>query len=653
MGINTDSRRRHPETRVLLVEVRGTQHDTDRLSRHDGEILSTGEVSQTELQVADDIGVLDVLVAPGPVQDRLVVGVVIAAIGLADVVTSREQLVVLVGCDPEGLAGECGAVVDCAAGLGEERGAGGVEDLVADGLLGDGVHAVGVDDVPCAVGLVAVVCGTFQGGAEGSLLAEEGVSVLVLGGADGVVGGDGVALNDGVVGAVDLGVDTEGEEVLVVVGGDLRSDLGAVGSGLLGGVEAVGVQHTSELHFELVGTVEGEGVVEAVLVVGGSDDLRDDELAVTGRDDGTITVVGVLVQKTVVLLVDTDGVLDHGSLTVGGRHNTIHVVDGTLAITTQLEGVGHETSTVLTNIEGVLLVVGALGAAVGDNHFDDTDTVEKSTLAVLVHVVGADVGDDDTLAVVEANVHLEVGPRQLIAADLEGDTLRLGDVDRLEAIVVVLVANEFRKVVVLLEGNSSALAIYQTNINAEDLLSLGISHDSEVERVGVLVVKLGGTVISETLLQTALKAPALIDTNGPSIQEDLRHISDTQILASANDTRVLAGNALHHIQILQSKSGHHILDLLDLLNLALGDVDNNLGDLVSLALNDNGESAAIRSRNLAGAEGLVFGLAGLPQCETVEFDSLGAKVIANDLGSIRNFADGQLIYSSSILVKVP
>ena len=88
---------------------------------------------------------------------------------------------------------------------------------------------------------------------------------------------------------------------------------------------------------------------------------------------------------------------------------------------------------------------------------------------------------------------------------------------------------------------------------------------------------------------------------------------------------------------------HNVADLLskdDLLNLALGDVDNNLGDLVSLALNDNGESAAIRSRNLADAEGLVFGLAGLPQCETVEFDSLGAKVIANDLGGIRNFADG-------------
>jgi hypothetical protein len=33
--------------------------------------------------------------------------------------------------------------------------------------------------------------------------------------------------------------------------------------------------------------------------------------------------------------------------------------------------------------------------------------------------VGADIGDDDTLAVVEANVHLEVGPGELVATDLE------------------------------------------------------------------------------------------------------------------------------------------------------------------------------------------------------------------------------------------
>lgn len=148
LGIDTNGRRRHPQTGVLFVEIGCTQHNADRLRRHDGEVLGTGEVSETELQVADDIGVFDVLIALGPVDDGRVVRVVFLAGGLAHVVAGREELVVLVGGDPEGLASEAGAVVDGAAGLGEERGAVVVENLVADGLLGDGVHAVGVDDVP-------------------------------------------------------------------------------------------------------------------------------------------------------------------------------------------------------------------------------------------------------------------------------------------------------------------------------------------------------------------------------------------------------------------------------------------------------------------------------------------------------------------------
>ena len=148
LGINTNSRRRHPETRVLLEEIGGTQHNANWLSRHDGEILGTWEMRQTELQVADDIGVLDVLIALRPVGNGRVVRVSLRAIRLTDVVTSREELVVLVRSNPEGLAGESGTLPDGASGLGEHWGAVVVKDLVGDGLFGDGVHAVGVDDVP-------------------------------------------------------------------------------------------------------------------------------------------------------------------------------------------------------------------------------------------------------------------------------------------------------------------------------------------------------------------------------------------------------------------------------------------------------------------------------------------------------------------------
>lgn len=136
---------------------------------------------QAELEVTHDIGVLDVLVALGPVENGRVVRVVLRASRLAHVVACREELVVLVRHDPERLAGERGAVVDRAAGFGEEGRAGGVEDLEADGLFGDGVLPVRVDYVPGPVRLVAVVCCAFEGCPQRRLLAEEGVAVGVFG----------------------------------------------------------------------------------------------------------------------------------------------------------------------------------------------------------------------------------------------------------------------------------------------------------------------------------------------------------------------------------------------------------------------------------------------------------------------------------------
>jgi hypothetical protein len=166
--------------------------------------------------------------------------------------------------------------------------------------------------------------------------------------------------------------------------------------------------------------------------------------------------------------------------------------------------------------------------------------------------------------------------------------------------------------------------------------------------VGVLVVELGSTVVSQTLLETALKAPALINTNGPGIKEDLAHIGNTNLGAGADNAGILAGNALHDIEILESESGHDILHGLPFLNLLGLQVDNDLGDLLSLALNDDGERAAIGSGNLTGPESLVLGLGRLPQGDAVELDGLGAGMIADDLGRIGDFPNGKLVYTEKL-----
>lgn len=250
---------------------------------------------QSELHVADEIGVLDVLVALGPVEDRRVVRVLLRPRGLAHVVARREELVVLVRDDPERLARERGPLVHRAAGFGEQRRARGVDDLEADGLLSDPVLPVRVDDVPCAVRLVAVVGRALEGCAQWCLFAQERVAVRVFWGADRLLGGNGVVLYDCVVGPVDFRVDAQREEVLVVVCCDLWRDFGAVRRRRLGRVHAVGVQHARQLDLELIGAVQREGVVEAVFVVGCGDDLRHDQLAVSRGDHRAVSVVGVLV----------------------------------------------------------------------------------------------------------------------------------------------------------------------------------------------------------------------------------------------------------------------------------------------------------------------------------------------------------------------
>lgn len=75
-------------------------------------------------------------------------GMIVAAVGLADVVTRREEFVVLVRHDPERLAGKSGSFPDNATRLGQQERAIVVEDLVADGFVAYLVDDVWVHDVP-------------------------------------------------------------------------------------------------------------------------------------------------------------------------------------------------------------------------------------------------------------------------------------------------------------------------------------------------------------------------------------------------------------------------------------------------------------------------------------------------------------------------
>lgn len=78
-----------------------------------------------------------------------------------------------------------------------------------------------------------------------------------------------------------------------------------------------------------------EHPVYAVLIVGGSEDLRDNEFAPAGDDDRVITEIGVFEKDTRVLLVDAYGILDGNCSTGFVRKVGIQIMNSTLAIASQ------------------------------------------------------------------------------------------------------------------------------------------------------------------------------------------------------------------------------------------------------------------------------------------------------------------------------
>lgn len=58
-----------------------------------------------------------------------------------------------------------------------------------------------------------------------------------------------------------------------------------------------------------------EDPVDAVFIIGGGEDVGDDEFAPSGYDDGFVAEIGVLEEDTSIFFVDADGVFDGGTFT--------------------------------------------------------------------------------------------------------------------------------------------------------------------------------------------------------------------------------------------------------------------------------------------------------------------------------------------------
>lgn len=301
--------------------------------------------------------------------------------------------------------------------------------------------------------------------------------------------------------------------MLVVVGVDSRVDLSTPAVGVLARVDGKCVKDSGKLDIQLDGTILVEYPVDAVLVVGGSEDVRDDKLAAASDDGGIVTEIGMLEQDTGIFLVDANGVLDDGACTCSVHKCGVHVVDGTLAIAAQGQTVGHVATAVLAQIESVLALMRVFRVTVWNHHLRQRKTVHNRTNGTLV--IEGDIVQDNTFAIVEPHVNIPFLPVNHSSVHIERNTLWLSDIDWLD--IRAISARLFHRLNMIVVW--SGLAEWSTNfgdINVDDALGLGIVDGTEIKGVTVLRVIDVRSVVHQSLLETDIASEAFIIANCPS-----------------------------------------------------------------------------------------------------------------------------------------
>lgn len=135
------------------------------------------------------------------------------------------------------------------------------------------VQLVLIAHLPCPAGRAIVVALRLLWRLESSLLCIESVAVFILCAANFAWTACGIDLEDGIIRAIDIRIDSETEKMLVVVRVDTWVDFSAPAVSVLAWAHGVGVQNTGEFDLELNGAVLVEDPVYAVFVVGSGEDV--------------------------------------------------------------------------------------------------------------------------------------------------------------------------------------------------------------------------------------------------------------------------------------------------------------------------------------------------------------------------------------------
>ena len=172
-----------------------------------------------------------------------------------------------------GMSGETSSLPHQGPFLWQQLGDFSADKLVRDWLMTVRVELVHVAHVPSSRSDSVVVADSLFHSAELRSVGEKCVSVWVLLAANFTSTLSSIDLENGVVWAVDIGVDSQTEEMLMVVCVDSWVDFGSPALGVLTRIHSIGVEDTSKLDLQLDGTILMENPVHAVFIVRSSEDV--------------------------------------------------------------------------------------------------------------------------------------------------------------------------------------------------------------------------------------------------------------------------------------------------------------------------------------------------------------------------------------------
>jgi hypothetical protein len=126
--------------------------------------------------------------------------------------------------------------------------------------------------------------------------------------------------------------------------------------------------------------------------------------------------------------------------------DSIKVINGPKAITTQFKRIRTEPKTILAYIKCLFTTVRELRISIGNNHFRKRDSIKER--ALLCSVLIANVVDHEPFSIIHRDTHVPLLPVDFMTSDAKGNTLWLLNDDRLDILSVSFFTDKARQVVV-------------------------------------------------------------------------------------------------------------------------------------------------------------------------------------------------------------